>query len=305
MNTFRASTFNELEDATLLANFLNLPLLLHDISTFAGYKSQLARVDVISEPRFKGKHGVADLRKALSALEALLNSIDVDQQPNAGSSVFVVILRGDIKTFIIDSVETCQLLVTELPDFENFKLIWPSSTGAPLLLTSPGSSAYPRTFHLPRSMMDRLLIPSSAGISFFFCDVVEPRIDPVKTRTGLGTAADHPFDRTISRPVAIRPQLSSNETNHGPSLSMSDDLDHLLSIDDEYFEDADFSSDSLAAPTAPRPPSAPRPLQSAFDPTYARRSAAPVHQDTVAPDTAAASSEASTASIILFMMRQQ
>jgi len=86
---------------------------------------------------------------------------------------------------------------------------------------------------------------------------------------------------------------------------MSDDLDHLLSIDDEYFEDADFSSDLLAAPTAPRPPSAPRPLQSAFDPTYARRSAAPVHQDTAAPDTAAASSEASTASIILFMMRQQ
>ena len=122
MNTFRASTFNELEDATLLANFLNLPLLLHDISTFAGYKSHLARVDVISEPRFKGKHGVADLRKALSALEALLNSIDVDQQPNAGYSVFVVILRGDIKTFIIDSVETCQLLVTELPGFEIFKI---------------------------------------------------------------------------------------------------------------------------------------------------------------------------------------
>ena len=101
MNTFHASTLNELEDAALLANFSNLPRLLHDISTFAGYRSQLARVDVISEPRFKGKHGVADLRKALSALEALLNSIDVDQQPNAGSSVFVVILRGDIETFLI------------------------------------------------------------------------------------------------------------------------------------------------------------------------------------------------------------
>jgi hypothetical protein len=288
-----------------LANFSNLPRLLHDISTFAGYRSQLARVDVISEPRFKGKHGVADLRKSLSALENLLDSIDVDQQPNAGSTVFVVIFRGDIKTFIIDSVESCQLLVTELPGFEIFKLIWPASTGAPLLLTSPASSAYPRTFHLPRSMMDRLLILSSAGTSFFFREVVETQIDPVKARSGLGTATDSSFDRTIARPLAIRPQLSSNETNHRPSLSMSDDLDQLLSIDDEYPENADFSSDSLAAPAAPRPPSAPRPLQSAFDPLYARRSAAPVHQDTAAPDTAAASSEASTASIILFMMRQQ
>jgi hypothetical protein len=301
MNTFHASTFNELEDVAILANFSNLPRLLHDISTFAGYRSQLARVDVISEPRFKGKHGVADLRKSLSALENLLDSIDVDQQPNAGSTVFVVIFRGDIKTFIIDSVESCQLLVTELPGFEIFKLIWPASTGAPLLLTSPASSAYPRTFHLPRSMMDRLLILSSAGTSFFFREVVETQIDPVKARSGLGTATDSSFDRTISRPLAIRPQLSSNETNHRPSLSMSDDLDQLLSIDDEYPENADFSSDSLAAPAAPRPPSAPRPLQSAFDPLYARRSAVPVHQDTVAPDPVALSSEA----IFLFMMRQQ
>jgi len=303
MSTFHATA--ELEDAALLANFSNLPLLLHDISTFAGYKSQLARVEVISEPRFKGKHGVADLRKSLSALEVLLNSIDVDQQPNAGSTVFVVILRGDIETFLINSVESCQLIVTELPGFEILKLIWPASPDTPLLLTSPVSSAYPRTFHLPRSMMDRLLILSAAGTSFFFRDVGEPRSDPVRARPILGTTADRPFDRAISRPVAIRPQSFSDAIHHGISPSMSDDLDHLLAIDDGYSETADFSSDSLTAPTAPRPPSDPRPLRSAFDPTYARRSTAPVHEDTSAPDTVAPASEASTASAFFFMMRQQ
>ena len=82
------------------------------------------------------------------------------------------------------------------------------------------------------------------------------------------------------------------------SLNMNDDPDQFLSIDG-YSENADFSSDSLVFARAPRP------LQSAFDPAYARRPAASGRQDTAAADTAAPFGTAPTASIILFMMRQQ
>ena len=159
-----------LEKAALLDNFDNLPKLLAAISSSVGSSSKFRTSDTESNDTvidLSGKRGIAALRLSLTSLEALIEPVDTDWQPTAGSTIFAIVLCRGFADYKIDNIAGCQNFVDDIRNTEIFPIIWPSTSHAPLLFTSDDISRYPRTFSLPRTMMAKLVILTAAGVNHF------------------------------------------------------------------------------------------------------------------------------------------